>query len=377
MKIVMIAGNGGSGGLIGYIKGILSADVIPYDTEVTLFCGKDLFKKLSGLKTSINIIQTNFAKERGKDIILNKPLPNELIKMVRNENPDVILFLNGYLRSGLEDIPNVMVLHNQLYIDTYQLLRFGFRKLTFKLLAFRYAIRRSMKKADGVIFLSEFSKKQTDKKNIKYKNGRVIPFGFEDENKAKEIQGNEDFDKIKLIYISALFPYKNHINLIKACNSLKQEGYLFELSIVGQKYPSVYNKLIKEINNNKMENYVVFHDWVEHHEIKSLIDQSNIFIYASSLETTGYGLLEGMARGALIASSDQAGFPDMLKDGGVYFDPQDSISIRDALLSLINMEKMKCKSLQQKALKYAHGYSWDKTAKEHYDYIREIFKLSK
>ena len=167
MKIVMIAGDGGSGGLIGYIKGLISTDSMPANFEIILFCGPNLFKKFKDLKTKIKLISTEFAQEKGIDVVVNRYLPKELIKKIDAEKPDVIFFMNGYVRKGLEKYPNVMVLHNQLYIDNYEFLRMGKTIKTLKLFAFRFAVRRSMKKADGVIFLSEFSKKQTDEKRIK------------------------------------------------------------------------------------------------------------------------------------------------------------------------------------------------------------------
>ena len=61
----------------------------------------------------------------------------------------------------------------------------------------------------------------------------------------------------------------------------------------------------------------------------------DIFVYASCLETTGYGLIEGMARGSVIMVADKSGFKDILGDGGVYFDPAIPKSIFEAASRLI------------------------------------------
>lgn len=368
----MLAGDGGSGGLIGYIRGILTANVIPSDCEVTLICGKELYSRVGRATSSIKTIQTNLAGEKGKDIILNKPLPKDLIKIIDNEKPNVILFLNGYIRSGLDHYPRIMVLHNQLYIDTYQLIRQGLSKLTIQLILFRYAVLTSMKRADGIIFLSDFSKEQTDQKKVRYKDGRVIPFGFEAHNRSNHILGKKETRLTKMIYISSFYPYKNHASLLKACILLKEEGYKFQLLFVGDRKNPFVTKLLKIIKDNNMEQYISFTDWVEHEKIKFLIDQTDIFIYASSIETTGYGLLEGMARGALIACSNQASFPSMLKGGGVYFNPVDIYSIKKALVHLITMDKEEQGKLREIALDNSREYSWEKAAKGHYDYLKLV-----
>ena len=93
MKIVMIGGNGGSGGLIGYIKGLLSFHYNPEEVEVVLFCGRNLAKKLETVKTPVRIIGTKHAAEKGIDIVLNRPLHPKLIEKIKYEEPDIVFFL--------------------------------------------------------------------------------------------------------------------------------------------------------------------------------------------------------------------------------------------------------------------------------------------
>ena len=148
MKIVMISGNGGSGGLIGYIKGLLSYHYKADQLEVVIFCSESLAIKLKMIDTPVKIIESKHVKEKGIEIVFNRPLHPEFIEEVKNENPDIVFFLNGYIRNGLELFPNVMTLHNQLYIDFFQLIRHGLSKMTLSLIAFRIAVKRSMKRAE-------------------------------------------------------------------------------------------------------------------------------------------------------------------------------------------------------------------------------------
>lgn len=376
MKIVMIAGDSGSGGLIGYIRGLLSAEVIPAGFESVLFCGKNLSEKINDISTPVKIISTDLAKEKGIDVFFNKPLPASFIELIEKEKPDVIFFLHGHIRKGLEKHPNIMVLHNQLHIDICQLFKFGFNLLTLKLIAIGIAVRRSMKKADGVVFLSSFSKNQTDEKKIKYNKGKVIPFGFESANRVDEPPEKKTGETVRIIYISALLPYKNHLNLLKACNMLRKESFPFILLLVGQQQGPVYKKLKKYVTEHDMADKVLFHNWIEHSKIKEIIDTSDVFIYASSIETTGYGLLEGMARGSLIACSAKAGFPDILKDGGIYFDPENVISIKKSILSIINADEKTQIQLRTKALEYSKNFTWETAVRLHYDFFKETIKGS-
>lgn len=367
-KIAMISGNGGSGGLIGYIKGILLADVVPENTIIKFYCGRNLAEKIDTVVKNIEICTTDDLNEKGKDIVFGKRLSNRFIKMVDDFHPNVVFFVNGYIRKGLEKCPNVMVLHNQLYIDKKQLWREGLTIGLLKRLLFRRCVINSMNKADGVVFLSNFSMNQTLECGHKIKNAKVIPFGFEDKNRIDKVLLKPIGNPIKFIYISAIFPYKNHKEIVKGLSKLKADGLEIELHFVGSSDKKTLKKLYNTIKDRNMEQNVVFHNWVDHDMIKHYIDNMDVFVYASSIETTGYGLLEGMARGACIISSNQSGFDEILGGGGVYFDPENIDNIYHAAKKIINNEELR-KKCANKAFINSADYSWENAASNLYEFL--------
>lgn len=368
IKIAMIAGNGGSGGLVGYIKGLISANVVPENVEIRLFCGEDLANKIVDVAERIEIYPTTLANERGKEVVLNRCLSSSFIGLINEYNPDVVLFLNGYIRKGLEYYPTVMVLHNQLYIDSRQLWRQGVSWLTLTLLAFRHQVRKSMKSSDGVIFLSDASRSQAVDKIIFFNKSTVTYFGIEQENRIESIEPKPIHTPIEMICISAIYPYKNQIELVHGLSLLKQDNNEFRLHLVGIADPKTKKKLELLIKQYNMQENVIFHDWIKHEKIKEMIDAMDVFIYPSSIETTGYGLMEGMARGAAIASSDESCFKDVLGDGGVYFQPSDKYSIYEAIKKLITDDSLRF-TCSGKAWEISKRYTWDKLAKDTYNFL--------
>jgi glycosyltransferase involved in cell wall biosynthesis len=376
MRVAMIAGNNGSGGLINYIKGIVAADVVPNNWVIRLYCGENLADKIKSIAPRIDVCSTIYCVEKGKDVVIGKQLPDKLISMVDDFGPDVVLYLNGWLRYGLEKYPNVMILHNQLLIDDKQLFRHGINYQLLTLLGFRYRVRKSLREADGVVFLSENSKKQTEEKKIKFKDGRVILVGFEDENRIEKHVLKPLSSPPSFIYVSPLFSYKNHIELVKAFSILKNEGFEFELRLIGQVDKYIFRRLKKLIRQNNMEKNIIFYNHVPHNQIKTLIDESEIFIYASSMEITRYGLLEGMARGSVIISSDRVGLPDMLGKGGVFFDPEKVSSICTAIKTIISDENLRART-SAVALQRSRLFTWEKAATELYNYLKFITREKK
>ena len=56
---------------------------------------------------------------------------------------------------------------------------------------------------------------------------------------------------------------------------------------------------------------------------RRLLADANLFVFASSCENMPNTLVEAMAIGLPIACSDRGPMPEVLRDGGVYFDPED------------------------------------------------------
>ena len=116
--------------------------------------------------------------------------------------------------------------------------------------------------------------------------------------------------------------------------------------------------------------FVQLLDFVSHGDIPALIASADIFVFASSVETFGITLLEGMTLGLPIACSNRSSLPETLREAGVYFDPQDDVSIADAIEQLIDNKDMR-ESLAAKAKALATNYSWQKCLAQTWQYVAD------
>lgn len=75
-----------------------------------------------------------------------------------------------------------------------------------------------------------------------------------------------------------------------------------------------------------------------------------------------------MASGIPIACSNRSAMPEILKDAGVYFDPNDEADIARAMEEIIkNPSLAKIKS--KKAFEYSKNFNWDKCTKETFELL--------
>ncbi len=369
MKIAMISMGGGSGGLIRYIQGLLEVSA---GHEVNVFCTERLLEKTDATKWAPNVVvtTTKYARERGKEILLNKPLRPELISMIESYNPDVVFFSNGWIRRGLEKYPNVMVLHNALYVDDAALRIMLTPKNILTFFGFRHIVRRSMRKADGVIFLRDKSKNDTDKIGLKYKSGKVIYFGMPKYNFSKE---RPAFDKenVKLLYVSPFHKYKCHETLIHGMKMLLDKGYKVSLELVGGVPADREQEIKNMVDRIGMADKVKFLGWCSHDEVMQAMRRADIFVYPTRIEAAGLGVMEPMAHSMPIASSNTACMPEILKDAGTFFDPYQPRQLADAVEKLIVDDAFR-EECSKKAYAYASEYSWERAMREHMEYFEEM-----
>jgi glycosyltransferase involved in cell wall biosynthesis len=84
-------------------------------------------------------------------------------------------------------------------------------------------------------------------------------------------------------------------------------------------------------------------------------------------------LLEAMAVGLPIACSNRGPMPEVLENGGVYFDPEDADSIADAIEQIIQNPALRS-TISQRAKTLAEQYTWARCADETFAFITETYR---
>jgi glycosyltransferase involved in cell wall biosynthesis len=83
-------------------------------------------------------------------------------------------------------------------------------------------------------------------------------------------------------------------------------------------------------------------------------------------------LVEAMASGLPIACSDRGPMPEILKDAGVYFDPENHESISTAVFELLRSHELR-KKLAERAYQLSTQYSWARCARETWSYLSDTW----
>ena len=375
MKIGVDASDLLSGGSITHLKEFFAhIDITKHPfSSMIVWAPKKLIKQLPQ-RNFIEYVEVNFENNRIKKIIWKKFLFDRELTKLRVD----VLFIPGSFFIG-NFRPYVQIARNLLPFDKTLVREYRYSLQYFRLRVLKVLMVKSYLNSNGLIMLAKSQKKIMDQYVPNFKGKiKIIPHGVSkdfEENKTKEKNDNLDNSKILRIgYVSIIDFYKNQANVLKAAKILKGRGYKFSLEFVGNKYEPAFNKfqsLLDEIDpKNK---YIKYLGEISHNSIQKFYKEIDIFIFASSCEAFGQILTEAMRSSLPIACSNKSTMPETLGDCGVYFDPDDTSSIVDALEKLINSKSLR-KKISKKAYNRSKLFSWEVTVDNTIDLISNIVK---
>lgn len=125
-------------------------------------------------------------------------------------------------------------------------------------------------------------------------------------------------EKFMLSIIGNLIELKNHLILFKAIQNLIEMGYKIELKVIGT--GELENSLREFVKLNKLTNNIKFLGQLNRDEIAVIMSKSHAIVSASTFETFGVTIIEGLALGRPVVVLDSGGPRDIVrKEDGIIF----------------------------------------------------------
>ncbi len=276
--------------------------------------------------------------------------------------------------------PVVAMSQNLLPFEIPELQRYGWTLLALKLLLLRLTQSGSFKKADGMIFLTEYAREVVLKVTGELRGHTcIVPHGLNprfirEPKLQRDIADYDDAHPYRLLYVSSIVPYKHQWHVVEAVADLRKQGLPIVLDLVGPAYPPALQHLNATIDRIDIgRQWVHYHGAIAFDALHHHYAQADLGLFASSCENMPNILLETMASGLPIACSNKGPMPEMLGEAGVYFDPEQPDEIARALRELIVSPKLRM-DFAQASFQRARQYSWQRCAEETFGFLGRVVK---
>ena len=232
-------------------------------------------------------------------------------------------------------------------------------------------VKYSCKKASRIITMSQNTKNDIikytgvseDKIDVIYEGVDFEKFSRLQKDEASEFIQKQYGIQNYIYSPTSLYPHKNNDLLVKAFAQIKnKKGIGHKLIITGiashQKKAWLQNLISKE----KMENEIFYLGIVPDRHIPYLYSGADLTVYLSSYEGFGLPILEAMAAGCPVLSSNKASLPEVVGDAGVLVNPFSMEEAANNMYKLLTNEKLK-KTYIERGLIRAKKFSWERVAK--------------
>jgi glycosyltransferase involved in cell wall biosynthesis len=102
-----------------------------------------------------------------------------------------------------------------------------------------------------------------------------------------------------------------------------------------------------------------------------LYNLADIFVFPSLYEGFGLPVLEAMACGTPVITSNCSSLPEVAGDAAILVNPEDEDELAEAIMRLITNDSLR-ESLRKKGLERAKLFTWEDTARKTLKLFKEV-----
>lgn len=298
------------------------------------------------------------------------PIP---YKFFFGKKADVSIFFNFIVPPGVSG-GTIAVVHDMAYKSYPETVR------TKTKCFLESSMEKSCRRATRIITISEFSKSEIIRyMSIAEDKISVVPLGV-DIQRFHTGYPKEVIEETKrkycifgkyILYLGTIEPRKNIQKLVQAYAVLKKEREFVPPLILAGGKGWLCDEIYASVKELDLEDSVKFLGYVSDEDAPRLLCGADLFVFPSLYEGFGLPVLEAMACGVPVVTSNISSLPEIAHEAAILVNPNDTSAIMQGMDKLIQDENLRQKYIEA-GLKRAQEYTWKKTADRYIEICEEI-----
>lgn len=282
--------------------------------------------------------------------------------LLRKYKADVFVSADSFC-SLTTRVPQCLVLHDLSFLHYPEFIKKSHLRF------YKKYIPRFLQKARSVATVSQFSKndiisayKIPDAKiDVVYSAAKDIfrPVSFDIKMAVKRKYTEE---KEYFLYVGAIHPRKNLMNLLKAFSLFKKRQQSNMKLVIAGRLAWKNEGFIESIKTYKYRDDVVLTGYIEEQQLADLTASAWALVYPSLFEGFGVPVLEAMKCEVPVLTSSGTSMREVAGNAAVYFDATDIKDIADKMMLVYRDETFRNKLIEN-GKTVVQQYNWDITAK--------------
>ena len=160
-----------------------------------------------------------------------------------------------------------------------------------------------------------------------------------------------------------------YANLLQKLSSKEDSPYLIIAGGNFVKDNPQAEEFRQYIKDKGLEEKVILTGFYEDNQARQLLSNSIAMIHLSLYEGFGISLVEGMKSGTPVIAHNGSCYPEVVKRAGLLVDGLNEEGVGEAMYKVYKDKEFSSK-LIEKGLQRAKDFSWEKTAKETYQFLK-------
>ncbi len=331
--------------------------------ELTLYLTREV-KDLNGI--------------RCRKIVAPVPTPHEVFRAAwehtlvpysaRRDGLDVFHSPNYTLPLGLP-CPSVVTVHDLAFLDR----RLHKARLRFYL---TLLTKMSLKRADRIIAVSEYTKSEIER-HFPFAEGKVsvvysgLDPAFRNGTSALEGRPPAASGRPYILFVGSIEPRKNLPRLIRAFeHAMADTGLPHELVLCGP-WGWRYRPVEEALERSPMRQRIRQIGYVASADLPSLYAGADLLAYPSLIEGFGFPVLEAMASGTPVLTSDCSALPEVAGGAAVTVPPTDEGAIAKGIIRILS-DRSLAETLAERGRVRSAEFTWERTAAETVAIYRQV-----
>jgi len=194
--------------------------------------------------------------------------------------------------------------------------------------------------------------------------------------KAETILKKYGIQKPYILSLSRLNLRKNVDLLIESYNFLKQKINLPHKLVIAGKPDIKAEKIKKMASSSAFRHEIIFTGYVYDKDLPYVYSQAGLFVFLSEFEGFGLPVLEAMACGVPVLTTDKTSLPEVAGEDALYVHNLSAYEIATKIEALLFNQELRS-LLVTKGRQRASMFTWEKTAKLTLEIYRQIGESQK
>ena len=291
-----------------------------------------------------------------------------LARKLRKEKPD-LLHCTANTAPLSAKVPLIVTVHDIIYLEQLDFKGTAYQNLGN--LYRRFIVPKIIKKAALILTVSEFEKENImERLSLPANKIQVLYNGV-----GSQFNNTYSFSEVEafrqqyglpsefIMFLGNTAPKKNTLNVIKAyVNFCLKNKNAIAMVLLDYKKELVV-KILEDLKQPALISKFVFPGYIPYKCIPLMYNAATLFLYPSLRESFGLPILEAMACGVPVITSNTSSMPEVAGDAAELVDPFKFEDISNAIANLIESKALRERNIE-KGLARSRQFTWRASAEK-------------